>query len=35
MVPIIELYARGEGPFKADAGRIKQRRIDVRSTGAR
>jgi phenylacetate-CoA ligase len=27
MVPIIELYPRGEGPFKADAGRIKQRRI--------
>jgi hypothetical protein len=27
MVPIIELYGRGEGPFKADAGRIKQRRI--------
>jgi phenylacetate-CoA ligase len=27
MIPIIELYPRGEGPFKADAGRIKQRRI--------
>ena len=27
MVPIVELYPRGEGPFKADAGRIKQRRI--------
>jgi phenylacetate-CoA ligase len=27
MLPIIELHARGEGPFKADAGRIKQRRI--------
>jgi phenylacetate-CoA ligase len=27
MVPIIELHARSEGPFKADAGRIKQRRI--------
>src|SRR2546427_9468352 len=27
MVPIVEVYARGEGPFKADAGRIKQRRI--------
>jgi phenylacetate-CoA ligase len=27
MLPIVELYARGEGPFKADAGRIKQRRI--------
>jgi phenylacetate-CoA ligase len=27
MVPMVELYARGEGPFKADAGRIKQRRI--------
>jgi len=27
MAPIIEVYARGEGPFKADAGRIKQRRI--------
>src|SRR2546421_808922 len=27
MLPIIELYPRGEGPFKADAGRIKQRRI--------
>jgi phenylacetate-CoA ligase len=27
MVPIIELHARGDGPFKADAGRIKQRRI--------
>jgi hypothetical protein len=27
MVPIIDLYGRGDGPFKADAGRIKQRRI--------
>ena len=27
MLPLIELYARGEGPFKGDAGRIKQRRI--------
>jgi hypothetical protein len=27
MLPIVELYALGEGPFKADAGRIKQRRI--------
>ena len=31
MVPIIELYARGQGPFKADAGRIKQRRIALRT----
>jgi hypothetical protein len=31
MVPIIELYARSEGPFKADAGRIKQRRIAQRT----
>jgi hypothetical protein len=27
MLPMIELHGRGEGPFKADAGRIKQRRI--------
>jgi hypothetical protein len=27
MLPIIELHALGEGPFKADVGRIKQRRI--------
>jgi hypothetical protein len=27
MLPVIQLYARGEGPFRADAGRIKQRRI--------
>ena len=27
MVPIIEVHARSEGPFKADAGRIKQRRV--------
>ena len=34
MLPIVELYTRGEGPFKADAGRIKQRRIAQRP-GAR
>jgi len=34
MLPIVELYARGEGPFKADAGRIKQRRIAQRPAGA-
>ena len=27
MAPIVETHRRGEGPFKADAGRIKQRRI--------
>jgi len=27
MVPIVQTYARGEGPFQQDAGRIKQRRI--------
>lgn len=27
MVPIVEAYPLGEGPFAADAGRIKQRRI--------
>jgi phenylacetate-CoA ligase len=34
MLPIVELYARGEGPFKADAGRIKQRRIAQISPGS-
>jgi phenylacetate-CoA ligase len=34
MLPIVELYARGEGPFKADAGRIKQRRIAQRPARA-
>ncbi len=34
MLPIVELHGRGEGPFKADAGRIKQRRIAQRP-GAR
>ncbi len=27
MTPIVEVYARGDGPFFADLGRIKQRRI--------
>ena len=27
MAPIVETYSRGEGPFRHDAGRIKQRRI--------
>ena len=27
MAPIVQTYARGEGPFRQDAGRIKQRRI--------
>ena len=35
MLPIVELHARGEGPFKADAGRIKQRRIAQRPAGPR
>jgi hypothetical protein len=33
MVPIIELYSRGDGPFKDDAGRIKQRRIAQKAGG--
>src|SRR5205807_2675359 len=35
MLPIVEFYARGEGPFKADAGRIKQRRIAQRPAARR
>jgi hypothetical protein len=27
MVPIVEAYELGTGPFRLDAGRIKQRRI--------
>ncbi len=27
MTPIVQTYARGQGPFRLDAGRIKQRRI--------
>jgi phenylacetate-CoA ligase len=27
MVPIVEAYERGQGPFRLDVGRIKQRRI--------
>jgi phenylacetate-CoA ligase len=27
MLPIVQTYSRGEGPFRLDAGRIKQRRI--------
>jgi hypothetical protein len=27
MTPIVQTHAHGEGPFKEDAGRIKQRRI--------
>jgi hypothetical protein len=27
MLPIVQTYPRGEGPFRLDAGRIKQRRI--------
>ena len=27
MLPIVETYALGSGPFAADEGRIKQRRI--------
>jgi phenylacetate-CoA ligase len=27
MAPIVEIYQRGEGPFRLDSGRIKQRRI--------
>jgi phenylacetate-CoA ligase len=34
MLPIVELYALGEGPFKADAGRIKQRRIAQKPAAA-
>lgn len=27
MLPIVEVHATGSGPFAADEGRIKQRRI--------
>jgi hypothetical protein len=27
MFPIVQTFARGDGPFRQDAGRIKQRRI--------
>jgi hypothetical protein len=34
MRPIVRTFGRGEGPFLADAHRIKQRRILAGSSGA-
>lgn len=31
MLPVVTFYARGQGPFDADAGRIKQRRVVSRT----
>ncbi|MDQ1322746.1 MAG: hypothetical protein QG587_79 [Chloroflexota bacterium] len=33
MRPIVRTFGRGEGPFLADAHRIKQRRIVTGSSG--